>query len=510
MRLGIDLGTTRSVVATVEASGAPMVLPNRLGEVLTPSVVCFESATEVLVGSAARDREAERPDRVVSLIKRQMGTECLLSFDDIEHTPESISALILRALVAGALPGTHAGEPVRAVITVPAYFGIREREATQQAALLAGIEVLELISEPVAAARYYDHLDHLSCGAVLVYDLGGGTFDATVLVRSDQTRVVATDGDTELGGADWDRRLAAYLLSEFVAATGADPSDDETYDTFQAELHLLAERIKLDLSASRSRRVPVRWQDHTAMVEVTREQFEAMTADLLARTYGCLRRLLAAAAGKGVPTIDQVLLVGGSSRMPMVSAGLTEQFGWRPRLHDPDLSVAKGAALRAEELGRPAFAVRRPVASVVPRGFGLLVHDSRYDASGTGQRIEHFIHHNDPLPVEHRECVVATILNGQPSMRIQVYEQAGSVESAAVADNRRVLDGELTGLPASLPAGSPIRVALSLGLDGRLSLTATEPVSRASLTLAAYIDGVLDGAARDRAAATLSQLAIRH
>src|SRR5262249_5035813 len=158
------------------------------------------------------------------------------------------------------------------------------------------------------------------------------------------------------------------------------------------ELHVLAERVKHDLSAARSRRVPLRWRGYRAVVELTREQFEAMTHDLVERTYEVLHRVLAAAAGKGSHAIDHVLLVGGSSWMPMISAGLSERFGWRPRLPDPDLAVAKGAALRARELTSPtALGSRSHVTPVVSRGFGILVHDSRHDPSGTAQRIEHVI-----------------------------------------------------------------------------------------------------------------------
>jgi molecular chaperone DnaK (HSP70) len=224
--------------------------------------------------------------------------------------------------------------------------------------------------------------------------------------------------------------------------------------------------------------------------------------------------------------------------MPMISAALASEFGWPVQPHDPDLAVAKGAAIRALQVTRdgPDWTVphwagdvarppTRPVAgtadpalasagwsaranAVVPRSLGLLVHDS-HDRSGKGRFVEHIIHQHDPLPVVDRESVVATILDDQRAVRIEVYEQAGVVASAEVADNRRVLDGELSGLPVPLPAGSPIRVRLNVGEDGRLSLTATEPGSGAELVLEACVDGVLDTAERDRAAARLSALTIR-
>ena len=204
MILGIDLGTTYSAVATVEGSGEPRVLANRIGELTTPSVVSFLGPSEVEVGLVAKERRAMDPEGTVALIKRHMGTDYPLRFHGEPHTPESVSALILRALVEDgrAALGAPADEPVRAVVTVPAYFGIREREATQQAAKAAGIEVLELVAEPVAAALHYGVVE-ASDRTILVYDLGGGTFDCTVLRCTHGTAtVLATDGDSHLGGAD--------------------------------------------------------------------------------------------------------------------------------------------------------------------------------------------------------------------------------------------------------------------------------------------------------------------
>lgn len=531
---GIDLGTTNSVIATIDDRGMPVVLRNLLGAEITPSVVCFESPTSVLVGAAARDAAVALPDLTVSLIKRQMGTDRLLSFHGVEYSPESISALILRALVDGAVPGAT-GAAVPAVVTVPAYFGIREREATQEACLLAGIDVLELVTEPLAAAIHYGLSDVDGSGSVVVYDLGGGTFDATVLAFDGDARVVATDGDTELGGADWDRRLAAFLLDRFVelAAPASDPADDAG---FMTELIHIAEAAKRALSSVTAHRVPLRGPGGSVTVTVTQQEFEAMTRDLVDSTLSCLHRLLGAADRIGVAPVRRCLLVGGSSRMPMIGAAVAAEFGWTVSLHDPDLAVAKGAALRALQLrppdptwvtpswgteaavpirtataspperGRPRPAA--PAGSVVSRSFGLLIHDSK-DGTGTRTFVEHAIHQNEPLPVVDREIVVATIIEDQTAIRIEVYEQAGAVESTEVEHNRRVLDGELSGLPQRLRAGSPIKVLLSLGLDGRLSVSAVEPTSGATLHLDAYIDGVLDRAERDRMAAGLARLAVR-
>jgi molecular chaperone DnaK (HSP70) len=511
---GIDLGTTYSVLATVDGRGQAVVIPNRLGQLMTPSVVTFADASTVFVGSVAKSAAVTMPDRTVSLIKRRMGIEHPLYFDDVEHTPESVSALILRSLVD---PVREDGQQVRAVVTVPAYFGVREREATQQACVLAGIEVLDLVSEPVAAAIHYDFA--ATPGAYLVYDLGGGTFDGTVLTTGDTTTVVATDGDTELGGADWDTRLAEHLLAEVARSGVDDPGEDEA---FVAEVALLAERIKRELSDVQARTVALRYRGSTVTVTVDRHHFDAMCRDLAERTHGYVRRLLGAAERKGVSSIDRALLVGGSSRMPMIAAGLAEAFGWPVELHDPDLAVAKGAALRAAQLtggerslvsgAAGSLALRKAghgaITPVVPRGFGLLLNDS-HESSGRRDRVQHVIHQNDPLPVQAREVVVATILDNQTTARIEVWEQAGAAESPDVAANRRVLDGQLIGLPP-LPAGSAIRVSFHLGLDGLLGVTAVEPRSGQSLELEACIDGVLDGGTRSRLAGALSALKIRH
>jgi molecular chaperone DnaK len=531
--IGIDLGTTYSVVAQV-VSGEPTVLRNPLGEETTPSVVCFESPTSVQVGTAAKAAAPVAPDRTVALVKRQMGLDRRFCFDGVEYSPESISAILLRALVDGALPD-RGGATVPAVITVPAYFGIREREATQQAGVMAGLDVLELISEPLAAAIHYGFSSQSPDSSALVYDLGGGTFDATLLAFDGRARVVASDGDTELGGADWDRRLMAHLLDLFIqqAHPVEDPADDPA---FMAHLTLAAEATKRALSSKSSHRVAIRAPGGGVTLGVTRAELEQMTRDLVDSTVACVRRLLVAAAARGAPPVGYCLLVGGASRMPMIRTAIAAEFGWQVKLHDPDLAVAKGAALRAQQVPREgpnwttphwAFDVAEPGApattpateragtgwsagadAVVPRSFGLLIHDS-HDRAGQRRFIHHMIHQHDPLPVIGCESLVATILDDQRAVRIEVYEQAGAVPSTEVEHNRRVLDGELSGLPAPLPAGSPIRIRLDLSRDGRLSVTATEPGSGATLRLEACIDGVLDTAERDRMARDLSGLTIR-
>jgi molecular chaperone DnaK len=545
--LGIDLGTTFSVVATIDDHGAPQVLRNPLGEETTPSVVCFESPTSVLVGTLARNAAPVYPDLTAALVKRRMGSERLYAFHGVEYTPESISALILRALVDGAVPRRDPSRPVPAVITVPAYFGIREREATQQAAIMAGLEVLELVSEPVAAAIHYGFSEAVGIGTALVYDLGGGTFDSTVLTMGGRIDVVATDGDVELGGADWDDRLTSHLARRFVveARPEEDPLDD---DEFMAELAHIAERAKRELSVASSQRLQLRWRGQSVVVTLTRDDFEAMTRDLLDRTTVIVDRLLAAAKAKGVGVIDHCLLIGGSSKMPAVAAALRSRYGWSPRSYDPDLAVAKGAALRAHQLlplsvagqgtrpggsasqsgpagrsvvggsapvpaqtrgGRPGGSAltASSVVSVVARGLGVLIEDS-FDPNGTRQFVQHVIHQNEPLPVVAR-TTVATIVEDQDRARVQVYEQAGSVESDELGANRLVLDGEVGGLTVPSRAGSRLHLELRLESDGRLRLTVTEDGNGRQLNIEAFINGVVDHRSREDARGTLSRLTVK-
>lgn len=505
--LGIDLGTTNSVVASLDEHGAVVILRNAAGSEITPSVVYFDPGGGVVVGEEARQATASDPGNGVRLIKRHMGTEFPLVLGGQEHTPESISALILRQLVAAAAGGS-AGQP-RAVITVPAYFGLAEREATYQAGVIAGIDVLELLDEPVAAAAHYG----MTSGGdrtVLVYDLGGGTFDTTVLRITDgAVTVVATDGHYSLGGADVDQRLLDLVfgrLEQAIPATELDQLVDDKQ--LLGSLTLDVEAAKLDLSARTSRDVIVRTPAGRVRVSISRADLEAACGDLFDTTAEIIERVLAASRSAGAGTVDDVIMVGGSSRIPLLSARLHELTGVAPRLVEPDLAVAKGAALRAHQLmataqltalarsaGTAGAEVGR-IRTVAPRAVGICVEDS-YDESGMRSFVEHLVHANTPLPVTKTEERFGTILAGQESVRIQVYEQAGASPSPEVAHNRRVLDGELTEI-GTLPAGSVIRITVKIAIDGRLTVVAHEPVSGRELTLEAFVEGVVDSAETER------------
>jgi molecular chaperone DnaK len=510
--VGIDLGTTNSVVASVDDDGTVVVLPNASGGEITPSVVYFEPDGTVVVGEEAVQASTADPENGVQLIKRAMGTQFPLLIRGQLHTPESVSALILRQLVTAATGPPGPPGKVRAVITVPAYFGLAEREATYQAGVIAGIDVLELLDEPVAAAAHYG-LTSSGDRTVLVYDLGGGTFDTTVLqISGGGVQVLATDGHSSLGGADVDQRLLDVILERLAGQLSPDDLDRLTDDRqLLGDLVLETEAAKKDLSARTSRPVTIRTPTGRTSVTITRTDLDGACGDLFDATAEIIERVLRAAKVDGHRDIDDVIMVGGSSRLPMLAPRLTAILGTTPRLTDPDLAVAKGAALRAHHLaGTPQLTaltmVRRgaggstdrtgQVVPVTPRAVGVLVEDS-FDESGQRSFVEHLVAANTPLPVNRTEERFGTILPSQQSVRVQVYEQAGPAPSPEVGHNRRVLDGELTGI-GDLPAGSMIRITMRIAVDGRLTVIAHEPRSGRQLRLEAYVEGVVDSAETER------------
>jgi molecular chaperone DnaK (HSP70) len=517
--LGIDLGTTNSVAASIDDQGRIVILRNALGSEITPSVVFFEPGGGVVVGDEALQATAADPGNGVRHIKRQMGSHFPLILGGQEHTPESISALVLRRLAAAA-PGGSAGRP-RVVITVPAYFGLAEREATYQAGIIAGLDVLELLDEPVAAAAHYG-LTTAEDRTVLVYDLGGGTFDTTVLrVAEGAVTVLATDGHHQLGGADMDQRLLDLVLERLErivppAEFGAFAEDDRLLSSLAQDV----EGAKRDLSSRISRDLVVRTLAGRLTVTISRADLEAACGDLFDTTAEIIERVLASARSAGAGAIDDVIMVGGSSRIPVLAERLTAMLGVIPRLVEPDLAVAKGAALRAHQiLATPqltaltrstksaAAAEAGRISTVASRGLGILVEDS-YDSSGERSFVEHLVQANTPLPVIRTEERFGTILNHQESVRIQVYEQAGPLPSPEVAHNRRVLDGELTKL-GPLPAGSVIRITVKIAIDGRLTVMAHEPVSGRELTLEAFVEGVVDSVETERLARVVGMTTVR-
>ncbi|MBV9164173.1 MAG: Hsp70 family protein [Pseudonocardiales bacterium] len=509
---GIDLGTTYSAIAYIDETGRPTVCRNDNNAEITPSVVQFETPTNVVVGESAKQSAFIDADSVVSLIKRQMGETKEYEFHGEVHTPESISALILRRLATDAANYTN-GPVEQVVITVPAYFGARQKEATNKAGLIAGLDVVGILPEPVAAAVHYDLTRGGADKTVLVYDLGGGTFDTTVIrVGASEITVVCTDGDTNLGGADWDARLRDHLLERFVAeaAPAESPEDDAE---FLQEIANKAEEMKKQLSLQESRPVQLRFAGAAARIEVTRAEFETMTGDLLDRTIEIVRRTLDTLQERSPgATIDEVLLVGGATRMPMVAARLAKEFGWDPKLHDPELAVAKGAAIFAlsrvvykmqqeakESAGSDAEGERaaakvvtevarqygiseqvvkqlsdKKTQGVLPKAFGVRLQDYH---NPDRLYVQHLAFANDPLPTGDRTFAAQTVHHAQTEVLIELYEQAGTVVSEELSANNPLHDGSgrITGIPPQ-PVGqlAKIDIVMSIDEDGLLQLRATE------------------------------------
>ena len=525
---GIDLGTTYSAIAFVDDSGRPSVCRNTNNSETTPSVVHFESASNVVVGETAKQSSFIDADNVVSLIKRKMGQDETYSYHGEDYTPESISALILKALAADAANYAD-GQVEKVVITVPAYFGGREKKATENAGVIAGLDVVGIVPEPVAAAVHYDLMSGGGEKTVLVFDLGGGTFDTTVIrVEADEIRVICTDGATNLGGADWDARLRDHVLERFVAQAAPDESPEDDQE-FMQEVALKVEDLKKQLSQQESRSVQLRFDGKAAKIEVTRAEFERMTADLLDSAIEILKRTLVTLEEKSSGAkIDEVLLVGGSTKMPAVAARLVKDYGWAPKLHDPDLAVAKGAAIwglsrvvyrmqdevrqkvietggsaaqaeqaadevadkvardhgMSEEEFRPL--VQKRTISVLPHAFGAKLQDS---SNPDRDYIKHLAFANDPLPTGDRTLTAYTVVDNQTSVEILIYEQEGTVLSEELEHNKELNhEGNrlIEGIPPK-PKGQPLDISMSIDEDGLLQLHAQERNTGKLLTISVTV-----------------------
>jgi molecular chaperone DnaK (HSP70) len=356
---GIDLGTTYSCVAYIDENDKPVVLKNAEGELTTPSVVFFESKDEVTIGSSAKESSKMYPDQCVSFIKREMGKpNTSVTLNGVTMSPEEISSYILKKCVNDAIETLRMegkladNETIKdVVITCPSYFGINERTATQTAGEIAGLNVLQIINEPTAAAITYGVADNSSDKVVLVYDLGGGTFDVTMIhIKKGEIKVICTGGDHNLGGKDWDDKLLLFLDDEFRKQTGSSDSVLDDPETLQ-ELTLSVEKAKKLLSSKDKAPISINYNGDRARIELTRETFDNLTSDLLERTISLTHDMIKEASKKGYKQSDisEILLVGGSSRMPQVAKRVEKEFGISTKMFDPDESVAKGAAIYANK-----------------------------------------------------------------------------------------------------------------------------------------------------------------
>ena len=464
--VGIDLGTTNSAIAVLEG-GEPTIIPNAEGSRTTPSVVAFSKTGEVLVGEIAKRQAVTNVDRTISSVKRHMGTDWTTEIDGKKYTAQEISARVLMKLKADA--EAYLGEPVtEAVITVPAYFNDAQRQATKDAGQIAGLKVERIVNEPTAAALAYGLEKGKEDELILVFDLGGGTFDVSLLeVGKDDDgfstiQVRATSGDNHLGGDDWDQRIVNWLIDQVKAKTGADLSKDAVA---LQRLKEAAEQAKKELSSATSTNISLQYLSMTADGPIhldeslTRAKFEELTSDLLERTKKPFRDVMAE-AGVTVSEIDHVVLVGGSTRMPAVTEVVKELTGGREpnKGVNPDEVVAVGAALQAGVIQGDRKDVL--LIDVTPLSLGI---------ETKGGVMTKLIDRNTAIPTKASE-IFSTAEDGQPSVLIQVYQ--GEREFAR--DNKLLGTFELSGI-APAPRGVPqIEVTFDIDANGIVHVSAKD------------------------------------
>lgn len=465
--IGIDLGTTYSVIARLDESGRPLTIPNSEGDLVTPSIVLVD-AKEVIVGKEAMKALSTEAEKVADCPKRAMGDRHYPgAIAGQQFPPEVLQAFILRKLANDCQ--AVVGEFKQAVITVPAYFDEVRRKATCDAAYMAGLELLDLINEPTAAAVAFGYQQGFlnpegksqTRQNILVYDLGGGTFDVTIMeLNGAEFRTLATDGDVRLGGRDWDQRLMNLVSEQFQREHGLDPRHDPST---AGELWRDCEDAKRTLSARKQTTISCRYQGRNVRCEVTREQFEEMTRDLLERTQFTTRSTLKE-AGLDWGSVARVLMVGGSSRMPAVRQMLKNLTGKEPEASvSADEAVAHGAALHAGFLqarreGRPS---KLNISNVNSHSLGVVGTDPK-----TGRpRSVALIPRNTQLPAAAKR-VFKTQNAGQKSILVRIVEGESPSPDACVSLGKCVVRN----LPPNLPARTPIEVEFRYGSDGRLNV----------------------------------------
>lgn len=514
---GIDLGTTYSCIAYVDESGRPTVVNNSEGTNTTPSVVNFADPTLVVVGEVAKDNAVIDPQNTISLVKTLMGkSNFAINYNGEDITPQEVSAHILRKLTGDAAMMLNT-EVKDVVITCPAYFGTAEREATRHAGEIAGLNVIEIINEPTAAALYYGCTKEPGTKTILVYDLGGGTFDVTVMAITDgKIDVVCSDGNAELGGKNWDDAVMQYLAGEFCSETGFDGDFDEYA---QQDLRLKAEKAKKQLSSRTEVPVMIDAAGLRARVTLTRDIFNQITEALLNESIEKTDAAIAVAKDKGYE-IDEILLVGGSTWMPQVKDKLVEKYGKEPKILEPDEAVAKGASIYAlgayetkvEEVKEKVengevdmqneeqkeevenFSETATVStSMIPALGGRKVSEilSVITSKSYGLKVllngeekcNNMIVKNERMP-DGRVSVsrqFGTAEADQETAELEIYESDFMDEYYAVDEDFKLGDATLE-LPGNLPEGAPIEVSFTLDKEGILTVTGKDLTSGREIT----------------------------
>lgn len=519
---GIDLGTTYSCIAYIDEYGKPIVLKNNDGDHTTPSVVMVESSENIIVGTEAKRALEVELDKTVQFIKRKMGKENdKVTLNGNTYSAPEISAYILKKLVNDANEDliqngiiTQGQEIKDVVITCPAYFGMNERQATKNAGKLAGLNVLSIINEPTAAAISYGVSGNNKNETVLVYDLGGGTFDITVMnINNNKITVICTGGDDQLGGKDWDEALMNYIIEKYQEEYGEDLSEDpETVATLYTDVETwkkaLTSREKVNITVNGP---AGRWRK-----ELTRAEYEEITAHLLNRTKNLLDGVLATAAKQGynIQKIDKVLLVGGSSKMPQVAAMLQKDYGVNPTLQDPDEAVAKGAAIYAQNekqfsdfleeessktgksveelvnqnlatgdmdkkfeltMGGQAGGLQIKINNVLSRTYGISAYDERDE-----MKIFNILMANTELPATN-EQYFSTRRDNQAGISLPIYESKSDAHIMDINDRQPITTVYMEFIK-NVPIRTDICVRLALDNSGILHIDAEEMCYHSKLT----------------------------
>ena len=526
---GIDLGTTYSCIARVDDTARAEVIKNNDGDNITPSVVAFEG-DNVSVGAEAKAEAVLNPETTVMLVKTLMGkTDFAINYNGEDKTPEEISAFILRKLTQDA--SEQLGVEVKdVVITCPAYFGTAERTATKNAGKIAGLNVLEIISEPTAAALYYGCSKEQDEKTILIYDLGGGTFDVTIMrISADKIEVICSDGDHDLGGKNWDEVLIGYLANQFVEKIGYDIEFDEYA---KQDLRLKAEKIKKQLTSRSQAGDMLEVMGNREKVTITRDEFDEITSTLLNETLKKTKEAIEVAKNKGYDVIDEILLVGGSTRMPQVKKALAKNFSEiEIKILEPDEAVAKGAAIHAvnvyvnnqksltakdfesneevkvtvngdeKELKAQDYKENltfspemmsiggntREIVIATTKSFAVKVENKEGIKSCFNMIIK-----NEAMPSGFLEISgnFSTLYDNQATVDIEIYENDYMDKYFEVDEDLKIGDAVLE-LPKNTPAGSPVEITLKLNKEGILEVKGLDKTGNKQVNVKFETKGVM-------------------